>query len=352
MVFDVSSQAIVGYSWAMSEGRTVFVEAINDMLRKYLRIPLEIQQDNAARFIQSEYLTPIDNSEILKSIFPFVSFPEPYNAQAKPVERYLGMFDEEVLRNQKGWMGKNIKGTKSVESMRNEDFTPYAYTDKEFSECLPLWVAEWNNKKTKNGKSRLQNCVDNINPDCKPLSKEILYTFCAIDTKRQIKNGFIYLEYQGNEYSYLVDDYEGVLAQIKYNRVRVRFLPESLQNEIAIYSMVDEENPKLDKFLCICKEATKAQRAKGEQTEKDLQTLSDYEARKRHFDKVVEEQNSKLMNLSKNIQNPLKEEMTEEEAEAVMQSGYTDKKLMEEAEEVLSTKTMSKKLKDTLNLYK
>jgi hypothetical protein len=260
------------------------------------------------------------------------------------------MFDEEVLRNQKGWMGKNIKGAKSIDSMRNADYVPYAYTDEEFESCLVEWVAAWNNAKKPNGKTRLENCLATINPEAKHVSNEILYNFCALDTKRQIKNGFIHLEYDKQEYSYVVEDYAGVLAQIRHNRVRVRFLPERMEKEVAIYTMVDEDKPELDRFLCSCQEASLVQRAKGEQTALDKLTLATYEARKKHFDKVVEEENSKLMQLSKPIENELK--MTEEEAEVVLQSGYTDKKLMEEAEEVLSIKTMSKKLLDKLKLYK
>jgi hypothetical protein len=356
LVFDVASQAIVGYSWGMSEGKTLFKSALNDMLRNYLRVPIEIQQDNAARFLQSEYLSPIEGSEELKSIFPFVTFPEPYNAQAKPVERYLGMFDEEVLRNQKGWMGKNIKGTQRIDSMRNADYVPYAYTDEEFESCLVEWVAAWNNAKKPNGKTRLENCLATINPEAKHVSNEILYNFCALDTKRQIKNGFIHLEYDKQEYSYVVEDYAGVLAQIRHNRVRVRFLPERMEKEVAIYAMVDEDKPEMDRFLCLCQEASLVQRAKGEQTALDKKTLATYEARKKHFDKVVEEENSKLMQLAPlpptGGEGDVITKMTEEEAEAVLQSGYTDKKTMEEAEEVLSIKTMSKKLLDKLKLYK
>jgi hypothetical protein len=343
-VFDVATNAIVGYAWGMAEGKKMFVEAINMALRKTLRIPLEIQQDNAARFLEKEFIV----GEELKSIFPFVSFPEPYNPQAKPVERLLGMFDEEVLRNQKGWMGKNIKGTKTEDSMRNPDYVPYAYTDEEFESLLPTWVAEWNNNK-----GRLAKCLSSINPVCQHLTSELLYQFCSIHTKRQIKNGFVSLEYKGKEYTYLVDDYEGVLAQISYNRVRVRFIEEKLNTEIAIYSMVDEENSALDKFICICKEASTVQRAKGEQTAKDKETLANYMERKKSFDKIVEQKNSELLSLSKVVEKDLKEEvMSVEEAEAILQTGYTEKALMEKAEEVIAEKSISKSLKDKLKLYK
>jgi hypothetical protein len=161
------------------------------------------------------------------------------------------------------------------------------------------------------------------------------------------------LEYKGKEYTYLVDDYEGVLAQISYNRVRVRFIEEKLNTEIAIYSMVDEENSALDKFICICKEASTVQRAKGEQTAKDKETLANYMERKKSFDKIVEQKNSELLTLSKVVEKDLKEEvMSVEEAEAILQTGYTEKALMEKAEEVIAEKSISKSLKDKLKLYK
>lgn len=286
-IFDVMSKAIVGYYRALktktekdikenkegkySENCATFKGAINNMLITHGIIPMELQQDNAAKYLQKEYLLPIsENSEELKSMFPFLSYPEPYNAKAKPVERFMGMFDEEILRNYSGWFGKNLKAVKNQNSIRNEDFEVTGYTETDFDICLKQWVDEWNNNK-----GRLAKCLANVNPQANKISANLLYSFCSQITKRQIKQGYIKLEFEHETYTYEFDNYQEVLSKIKGTSVRVRFIPEHLNTEIAVYKIVDEDKPELDVFIDYLPAANLIQRAKAEMTKEDKTRLSE-----------------------------------------------------------------------------
>lgn len=345
-IFDVMSKAIVGYSRALENEKGKYAEncqtfkgAINNMLITHGIIPMELQQDNAAKYLQKEYLIPIkENSEEVKSLFPFLSFPAPYNAKAKPVEKFMGMFDEEVLRNYSGWFGKNLKAVKNQNSIRNEDFAPDGYTELEFDILLKQWVDEWNTNK-----GRLAKCLTNVNPQANKISANLLYSFCSQITKRQIKQGYIKLEFEHETYTYEFDNYQEVLSKIKGTAVRVRFIPEHLNTEIAVYKIVDENKPELDVFIDYLPAANLIQRAKAEMTKEDKTRLSEKIAQAKHQDKLVVQAGQDLpkIKLLKNTtsQNSQISQMDIDEAKTILQSPYKSvtKEQIEEAEETFGS---------------
>ncbi len=331
LIFDVASEAIIGYAIGMEENTDLMRQAFKNLLM-YTGglVPIQNQLDNFGQAFKSE----------LEEIYPIVSFCAPYNPQSKYAENYIGRLEEEQCRNTEGWLGGNIQD-KTQNQKRNEDFEAQAYTYNEILAIYANWVKGWNNtspKWSKAGKSRLEMLWEKHNPEAEQLSEASLVKYIGESTIRNISRGTIKLGYNGEDYEYIIPNYTDVLTKLKNGfSVRIRFMPALLDKKVWIYNYSDRDSTKDDELLteCISVLEYETQRAKAEQIKGiDDVRLAEQTRIIKRFDNWVNDQMQQYAPVALISNSPT---MEEDEAEAILASGYTSKVDMNEAEAILTT---------------
>jgi hypothetical protein len=332
MIFDVKSECIIGVSYGLEEDLKVMNEAFKNMLLwtdGY--VPLENQLDNFGR----------GNKEKLQKIFKYVSFCEPYNPQSKYAERLIGHFEGTQLRMIKGWQGTNNQ-SKKQSGKKNPDIEDIGYTLKEVIELHQNAIKNWNMtvpKWCKSGKTRLELWNENKNPEALQLQDRELARLAGKSKIGNIVRGFVKVEYGEVEYDYMVENYAELTSELSNGwSVRVVFLPHKM-DRVWLYNYKDKNDPQEDTYLCECKKIVKTQAAKAERTEADNEALANLISNKQRFNRWMMEEIAKIPEITTVDVLPT----TYEEAELVISAGYTDKPLMQAAEELLNKQLLSQK---------
>ena len=333
LIFDVYSQAIVGYSLGLQECKELMQQAFYDLLIKSNgRKPLENQQDNFNKFYQGE----------LEQIVDTVSFCKPYNPQSKYAEPLIKSFESQELKRIPGFVGRNIT-SKRADSHRNPDKERIGYTFEEIDQIYRAAIERFNNsipeaRKTK--KTRKQLLIESFNPGCEYMDDLTMVTLFGSHSTIKMNRGVIRLTVDNQEYVYEIPGYTEMLSKLKNGfSVRVKYLPHNM-DKVWIYNY-DSSQPSdvnLDEFLIDCPLAIGTQRAKAEQSDVDGRTLGHHLKRvnsmDEYFEKLIEEIPS------------FGDLVTSEEAESVLASGYTNKPQMQEAtEKVENTETVKEPIK-------
>lgn len=325
-IFDVHSGAVAGYAIAEKETKELLKDAFRNMLVWTEGIiPIENQLDNFGK----------SSTKMLKEIYPITSFCQPYNAQAKFAERLILDFEQQHLRIQPGWCGANIQ-SKKQDNKQNPDLPQVAYTLDEIRRMYAKEIRAWNNKVLPTGLTRAGTLKQNINPDCKTIQDRTMADLVGYAKVETIRRSFIKMRVSGQEYVFRVPNYNQIIPELKNGmQVRVRFLPHLLNEKVWIYNYTRTDAPDEDTFLCECPYAESTQRSRAEQTKEDGRVLGTYLKSGEDFDNWVEEE---VENVPQITLVPKEGSLEPEEAELVLAAGYTDKDLMQEAEEVLSTR--------------
>jgi hypothetical protein len=286
LIFDVMSGAIVGYAVGMQETKELMGDAFGNMLKFTNGIaPLENQLDNFNKNFETE----------LSKIYPYISYCKPYSPQSKYAERLIGMFETQILRQYEGYRGANIQSVKD-NSKVNPDAPTKTYTIQEIGEIYRKAVEIWNESQTTQQLSRKDLLFANINPECKQINEASIADMRGFYTLASIRRGYITIEVDGEEYVYEIPNYTNVLGKMQNaNRVRVKYLPEKLQEKVWLYNY-DASEPKrlnLDSYLCEAVIAPRANRAKAEQSEGDSQILGHHLKKVKEFDDWTEREHEK-----------------------------------------------------------
>lgn len=321
LIFDVMSEALVGISFGMQENLELMKEAFDNLiLSNNGYVPLENQLDNFGRGFEGD----------LKQLFRFVSFCQPYNPQSKYAERLIAEFEKNHLRLVEGFQGSNIQSVKQS-GKKNPDIEEVGYTFDQLKKIYMNAMTAWNNdvpKGSKTGKTRTQTLWENINPECKPMNAREVARIAGENSIISISRSTIIVEYQGDKYKFSVPNYTEIIAKLTTGfRVRVRFLPGMLNERIWIYKFDDPKNTDLDIFLAECAAVDATQAAKAEQTDEDLLKLGRQLRDRTKFDEWVEQKTADIV--------PVKTiPLTSEEAEGIVNAGYTQKHNMQDAESI------------------
>lgn len=301
LVFDVMSGAIIGWAIGMRESKELMGDAFGDMLKKTNGIaPIENQLDNFNKNFEAE----------LSKIYPYISYCKPYSPQSKYAERLIGVFENEYLRRVKGWRGSNIQSIKD-NSKVNPDAGGVCYTIQELHQIYDNAIKEWN-------QGRIEMMFANINPDCKQIAPADVAQLRGFYTIASIHRGFIRIEVDAQEYVYEIPQYTSILEKIQNGkRVRVKYLPEKLQEKVWLYNFdnTDKQNLNLDSYLCEAVAAEATNRAKAEQNEDDLNVLGHHLNRVAIFDKWSEDNANKYIGQIN--------ELVAEEGEEVISNKYS-----------------------------
>ena len=330
MIFDVQSECIIGVAYDMEENLQVMNEAFKNMLlwtNGYT--PMENQLDNFGR----------GNKDNLERIFKYVSFCEPYNPQSKYAERLIGHFEGSQLRPIRGWQGTNNQ-SKKQSGKKNPDIEEVGYTFEDTVKLHQNAVETWNKSVPdwcKSGKTRRQLFEENKNPEALQLQDRELARLAGEWKIGNIVRGFVKVEYDSEKYDFEVYNYAELTSQLNNGwSVRVIFLPHKM-DRVWLYNYKDKKDTTEDTYLCECLAVVKPQGAKAEQTAADREALERQMANKVRFDRWVAQEAAKIPSISI-IDNAEGAMINEIEAEGILASGYTDKHLMQQAEEAITAR--------------
>ena len=319
-VFDVGTKAILSAQIMRDENtdgmRQAYYKALKTMNFKK---PGEIVLDNFGRKTLEEDLGLI--TEHLNYIPTGESWKN-------PAERMIGMFDNEHLRRTKGWIGSGIQ-SKKASSRPNPDIKPTHYTIEELEWIYSNAISQWNKK-------RIKKFYKKLNPELVDLNRRTIVELFGQNTNITINAEALNMEVATQKYSFEVPNCEQILVKNAINgeRVRVKFLPDSLEMGVYAYRFdrYDIKNTAHDVFLTHCPPSRGVQRSSFEQTEEGLKDLGHEEKRKDTFEQFMASHEENTPKLTEVVQ-----QLTKKEAEAVLMSQYNlDKGLLKRAKEALS----------------
>jgi hypothetical protein len=325
MIFDVMSEAIIGYSFSMNENIEVMRDAFSDMLLRHDGlVPHENQLDNFGRGFETE----------LKQIYRYVSFCQPFNPQSKYAERLIGEFEKNHLRKYAGYQGTNNQ-SKKQSGKKNPDIEDVGYTFAQLKKLYEAEILAWQNSVPtwcKSGKTRQQLLDENKNPDKMRLPTMQLAQIAGESTILSINRGYIIKEVDDVKYAFEVPDYQALIPELQNVwKVRVCYLPNLLSQKVWIYNYKDKNLPQYDTFLAECLAVDPNQASKAEQNEADSHKLGHQKKRVDQFDNWVDQKLAEIPSVAI-------VSMSQDEAEGILADGYTEKHLMNEAEAVFAFK--------------
>lgn len=318
-IFDVKTGAVIGYSIAPRETKQLMSEAFADMLITTKGVkPCEIQLDNFGKSYLKE----------LEQIFPEVSFCKPLNPQSKYAEGFIKHFEQKFCRNEEGWTGANITArNKHNAHRRNPDYDQRTYSITEIKAMYARLISAYNNEILKGTtQTRFEALENTINPSCEKIEETTLVSLFGKSTLSSVDQGYVRIWVNQQEHTFRVLDPNAVGAkQVNGQRVRVKYLPYMLDTKVWLYNFdkYDRKNTSLDTYLVDAFSLTDAQRAKAEQKLKDVKALGKLSKWAEKTENADDETAGSILQLRE----------VENDPEAVLSAGYTDKDIMQGAEE-------------------
>jgi len=324
VIFDTHSMAILGWAIGMQENYELMQRAFIDMIQRTGgRMAVHNQLDNFNKFFKDEL-----------DLISGTKFTAPYNSQSKYAETYIGTLKYTVMNTYEGFTGRY--SNKDAKNRRNPDKPNPAtdaqmgYTWEEMNKLMESAMKVYNSRKEKGSRyTREQMLQMHINPSAPQPTNLQLTLALGYRSKATIERGYIIKEYEGQTYTYQIPDYATVLTKLsrQSQRVRVRWLPHLLGQEIHVYDYDGKDDPAHDTFICTAIYQEGTQRAPTEQSKDSGRNLGRQLRWQREFDEAVAAQEAAIKD-AKIL--PL----TPDEAEDVLAAGYTDKHEMQEAADV------------------
>ena len=320
LVFDVATGAIIGYSISLSETKAVMAEAFCDMMINTEGIrPHEVQLDNFGKSYLKE----------LEQIFPQVSFCKPLNPQSKYAERFIAHFEQHHCRLQEGWTGANITArNKAGAHRRNPDVKQKTYSLTEIQAMYKVLIANYNKEIVAgtSGQTRNDLLKNTVNPGCEKIADTTLVGLFGKSTLASIDRGYVRFWADKQEHCFSVPELNAVGAKMKNGKkVRVKYLPHMLDSKVWLYNFDEHDrmNTANDTYLTEAIALTGSQRAKAEQTLEDVKGVAGLDRWATKTEQADDQAASQIQSFS----------MVSNDPEAVYSAGYTNKDLMQEAEE-------------------
>jgi len=269
-VFDYMSEAITGFDVGMVEDGLM----VRNMYRNHLNLMggrsfIEIESD---RF--SGNLTD-DTRTIFEKTCQYISQPTPNDPEGKapnPKSRFVERLILELNRltqNFPGWKGTNItsidKNRKPNPDYRSGNFIEgYTESVKQIIDLVNIYNNDVYNRQS----SRMQTCLDNLNPNAPLIPRENISMLLNQSTMVTVRNAKISFEVNRRLYEYAFPEFDQhVHSMIKGYRVKVYF-DEMDMSTIDVFG----EN---DQYIGTLGKLNRMARAKAEQTREDLQLLGE-----------------------------------------------------------------------------
>jgi len=147
--YDGASRMPVGWDLAFTENYRVVGSAFRNAIMRWGFVPPYIKSDNGPAFkslnISGGRVFELEGLYSRAGV-ERVSWAEPYNAKAKPIERFFGTMDLGFERMLPGYAGSNNQ-SKPASSHRNEKFLrslggEEIYTVDQIKSALEMWIFE------------------------------------------------------------------------------------------------------------------------------------------------------------------------------------------------------------------
>ena len=166
--------------------------------------------------------------------------------------------------NYPGWKGTNItsidKNRKPNPDYRNGNHVKgFAESAKQIIELISIY----NNDVYNRDKSRIQTCLENINPEVPTIPRENIALLLNQKTTVTLKSGLVSFDHNRRTYEYAFPEfYKHVHSMMKGYKVNV-FFDETDMSSVDIFG----EN---DQYIATLGKLTRVVKAKAEQTQEDL----------------------------------------------------------------------------------
>ena len=282
-VFDVTSQALVGYSFSKHKS----VELIVDALRNTFTNPAILKAGVMPAEIENEqHLASTMRDGLLKQgeVFDFVRFCLGGNPKEKNAEYFIKRLRYEHEKNRKGFKFRPF--AKLDTNRLNENRKTRQYTRKEVEENFLEDMQAYNNtlhpdQKTFPGMTRQEVLENTINPNLRPIDFVQLSKYLGYSTEVTIrKNQWVHCN--GVKYHAPLEflDYKR-----SSNKMLVRYIP-GIKDRVWVYHGND--------YLGEWYKIVTTNQAQVEQTEEDKKALGFQLKYRAKYDKMMSEQREQI----------------------------------------------------------
>lgn len=241
-LFDVYSEALIGYSFSQSESHVDHFIALKMAAAKTMARPHLLTYDNQSGHVTSR-MQSIYSGIVAKN--KGTHYPHKAYRHSSPAEGMIGRFQEEYL-NQFWFSDKQSPTTRTLDSKPNLDFI------KKFKHKLPqqdelikafeVAVNDWNNAKHPHFNMSRLEALNTADERIETLDiNEMIETFWIEETKgnRYLGDG-IHLKLAGQEYTFEVFNSDGSIDtefRRKYvqDKFIIRYDPEMLDKGIQLW---------------------------------------------------------------------------------------------------------------------
>lgn len=256
-VFDYMSEAITGYDIGLVEDGLM----VRNMYRNHLndfggRSYIEVESDRFSGNLAA------DTKKIFESTCQYFTQPTPNdpenkapNPKARFVERLLQELNR-ITQNYPGWKGTNIT---SIDQNRkpNPDYRAGNYVEgfPESAAQIIQIINIYNNDRYGKEKSRMQICLENINPDAPQIPLENIALLLNQHTITTVRNSKVSITVNRKDYDYYFPEFDQHVHQMmKGYKVNVHYD----EVDMSIVYLFGES----DQFICTLKQLDKANRDK------------------------------------------------------------------------------------------
>jgi len=261
---DLASEAFV--CWVHGKSKEgIILEFYRQLVRNFsdwgLQMPAELEAEMS---LNSSFTNTFLRDG---AMFQHVKI-EANNARGKRIERYFGNLRYDIEREREGWLARpkalkesNQAGPKEAKAL------PY---DTIVHGCLQD-IEDWNNKPHSQYPelSRWDYFIQNQNPNLQPTNWPAFLPYIGRETKTSVKTGIVKLQ---NELFLL-----GHYSQVATGEKLINLMKQIEGEQVTIYWLDDNEGKVLkaliflgSRYVCEAIEKPKPNRAKIEQTDKDL----------------------------------------------------------------------------------
>jgi len=271
-VMDAYTEVLLGYHISNTEDFEAQFNAYKMAIKFSEHKPYELKYDNQGGHKK------LESSNFLKNIAHLAIRTAPYNGRSKTIESAFGRFQSQYLRKDWFFTGQNITAKKK-ESRANMEFilanTKHLPSLEEIKELYRVRRDEWNNAAHfKTGISRLEMYRTSENSKTVKVNMLDMIEMFGITTKLPSTYTSAGIEIQVKNKMYAYEVLLGDQPDMDFNRKNIgrKFYVRYSPDDMSIVSLYEKDATGL-RFITVAETYLSVNRAKQDQTEKDLHTI-------------------------------------------------------------------------------
>lgn len=302
-LFDYSSDAITGFDIGLVENGLM----VRNMLRSHFALNdnrgfIELESDRGTTNLSAASKSIINRCcGTFKAPAPNwpVNVPgkkKPSNPKGRRVERIVREVNR-IAQNMEGWKGGNVKSVRSnMEPNPDYKLNNLPKGLEAAKQAVISLINAYNHEKLKNGASRWDNYINNINTDAPvilPLQQSLILNEWSITT---VRAGLVSVELDKETYEFDFWNYLDYAHKLnKGFKCRVSFDPQRADKALIFaFDEKDRNNTEKDRFVCEITKLKRVKEALYEQTDDDRKELGRQHSNR---NKVILSQHRKYLEL-------------------------------------------------------